>query len=442
MKKIILYAVMLFGILNIYSSAESQTYKLEILEVKETQEVEDGIIRNLEVIVEDIENPILVDAYYKTPKNAFEEYLVTEGEEIIVTAEIKDEKLEIQELFREVYLKGKVINTKELPVSEYEEGLYKNEELEILVLSGPIKGEKIYVGNNIDLNLPYDFFFDKGEKAVIYAEYDLIKGQYQAFYIQDRLREDGALMMTAVFLILLIVIGGIKGFKSIITLALTILIVMKGILPAILAGYNPIWVSIISSIIIIIMTLAILDWFNVKTISAMIGTSLGVALAGLISVIVGNYMHLTGLGLNEATMLVGHTFDFKALLFASIIISALGAVMDVSMSIASSMDEVKRANPSISIKDLIKSGMNVGRDIMGTMSNTLILVYTGSSITVMLIFLINEMDYTKIINLDLIGSDIVSALSGSIGLILTIPITAVTAGLLEDHYRNKKKEVK
>jgi len=166
-----------------------------------------------------------------------------------------------------------------------------------------------------------------------------------------------------------------------------------------------------------------------------------VLVAGGIAFFVGSLASLTGLGDEEAQMLMyipqQVNFDFKGILFAGIIIGALGAVMDVGMSIASSMREVEAAKPEITTKDLIRSGMNVGRDIMGTMSNTLILAYTGGSLQLMLLFMAHDFSLTEVINWDMIASEVVRALAGSIGLIFTIPLTAMVAGTIGREHRVK-----
>ena len=205
-------------------------------------------------------------------------------------------------------------------------------------------------------------------------------------------------------------------------------------LPLFLQEYNPIWVTVISAIFIVITTFFIIAGINTKSISAIIGTTGGVLIAGALAYTIGSAANLTGLSSEEANMLIfipqNIEFNFRGLLFAGIIIGALGAVMDVAMSVASSMHEIREINPEIDSYNLMKSGMNVGRDIMGTMSNTLILAYTGSSIPLLLVFIAYEASMVKILNMDLIATEIVRSLVGSIGLILTIPITSFTTGFI------------
>lgn len=200
------------------------------------------------------------------------------------------------------------------------------------------------------------------------------------------------------------------------------------------------------SIGVTVITIFLVGGINSKGVSAILGTIAGVVIAGIISYIVGTKAHLTGLSAEEATMLIyipqGIQFDFKNLLFSGIILGSLGAVMDVGMSISSSVEEIYRANSALSIKELFQSGMNVGRDIMGTMINTLILAYTGTSIPMLLLFMAYETSMTKIVNLDIIATEVVRSLSGSIGLIFTIPITALISSILiKKQFLNKRKEV-
>jgi uncharacterized membrane protein len=209
-------------------------------------------------------------------------------------------------------------------------------------------------------------------------------------------------------------------------------------LPLILKGFNPIGASSLSAAVITILTFAIVAGVNTKSLSAIFGTLCGVLSASLIAYVTGSLANLTGLSSDEATMLVyipqNIEFDFMGLLFAGIIIGTLGAVMDVAMSISSAMYEMKSINPEMTTGKLVKSGFNIGRDIMGTMTNTLILAYTGSSIFLMLVFLAYETTVIRIINMDVIATEIIRAVSGSIGIILSIPATVLLSAFLLNKY--------
>jgi len=310
--------------------------------------------------------------------------------------------------------------------------IYQVVELEIL--DGKFKGEK-YTIDHINMgSAAYDIWVKEGDKVMIFAELTEGKDSIVNVYISDFVRWPHLRNLTILFIILLIIIGKWQGVKSLIGLGVTALSIVYFLLPLMLKGYSPIILAIIVCIFSTIVTIFIVSGFTLKSISAIIGTLCGVLIAGIISYGFGNIAKLTGLSAQEAQMLMfipqGIEFDFKGLLFAGIIIGALGAVMDVAMSISSAMDEIRSNNTSIATKDLVRSGLVVGRDIMGTMSNTLILAYTGSAIPLLLLFIAYETSIVNVLNLDLIATEVVRALTGSIGLLASIPITALMYGLL------------
>lgn len=313
------------------------------------------------------------------------------------------------------------------PGMAFERQLFRAE-----ITSSEYKGKILEVENMTTGNIAYDIKVKPGDKVIL--ELEISDNKLINAYLADYQRENYIYLLVALFIVLLIVIGRIKGIKTIFTLIVTVLLIGKMLLPLILRGYNPILVAIIIATVVTAITLITISGLTKKTAAAVIGTVGGVMTAAVISFAVGKAAHLTGMSADEAQMLMfipqNIKFNFRDLLFAGIIVGALGAVMDVAMSIASAMDEIKKANPSVSTGNLIKSGMNMGKDIMGTMANTLILAYTGTSIPLLLLFMAYNQSYTKIINLDLIATEFVRALSGSIGLIFSIPLTALAAGML------------
>jgi uncharacterized membrane protein len=165
---------------------------------------------------------------------------------------------------------------------------------------------------------------------------------------------------------------------------------------------------------------------NKKTISCLIGTLGGVIIAGIITFIMSNSLHVS-INYEEFLSLSKYSpnikFNFQGILFSSIVIGALGANLDMSMSVATSMNELKESNPSISKNLLITSGFNIGRDMIGTMANTLILAYVGSSIVTLMVFLGHNVNFSYIISLQDISVEILRALAGSMGMILSVPLT-------------------
>lgn len=300
--------------------------------------------------------------------------------------------------------------------------------LTIQLITGDHKGEVFTVRNTIEYVNPYNLYFEVGEEILLYQT-EMPDGSIEGLRIFEKPREGAIYFIIGLFFLVLVVIGGLKGFKSAVTLLVTGGLIFFIMIPALLRGYNPILISVIVCALSSAFTIFVVSGRNRKTITAILGTVGGVLSAALIALLIGQWAKLTGLGNEEAQLLAYvpqfRQLDYKGLLFAGIIIGALGAVMDVAMSIASSMSEIEQIHPKISNKELFKSGMNVGRDIMGSMSNTLILAYVGSSIQVLLLFYSFNVSTYAIINMDHMASEIIRAMAGSIGLVLAIPITAL-----------------
>jgi uncharacterized membrane protein len=316
--------------------------------------------------------------------------------------------------------------------------------VQIKVLSGKHKGEILDAEHIVDQRMVYNLQVAKGDEVLVYLEADQ-QGKITNAFIAEIYREKYLIYLGTAFLLTLVVFGRLKGLKTIVTLGITGIAVIKVLLPGLLKGYNPVLLTVGTCTVVATLTLFLISGINRKTISAILGTTGGVLAAGIIAMIFGSLAKLTGLGEQETQMLAyipqNTGFDFKGLLFAGIILGALGAVMDIGMSIASSMNEIEAIKPEIQTKELIDAGMNVGKDIMGTMSNTLILAYAGASLPLLLLFLANDIPFNEYINWDMISSEIVRALAGSIGLILTIPLTALITAALRSKQR-KPREIR
>ncbi len=359
--------------------------------------------------------------------------------------EIEKERLSASQ--EEVQYKGEVLEVISEEKQELEGGLEETLQiLKVKITNGPFKGEIIEVNNLSEANSAYNIEVSKGDQIFIILEFDQEANIINA-YVTDFVRDKYIVIITILFTIILVIIGKFKGLKAVITLAITAVAVVKVLLPLILKGFNPILISVTIAVAITIITLLIISGINRKTFSTIIGTSSGILIGGVLALVFGNLSNLTGLSSEEARMLPyipqNISFDFRGILFSGIILASLGAVMDVSMSISSSMFEIAKADPTIKKNDLISAGMNVGRDIIGTMSNTLILVYIGSSVPLILLFLAYDINFIEIINKDIIASEIIRALSGSIGLILAIPITVlISASMFDRRYISRARHKK
>lgn len=303
--------------------------------------------------------------------------------------------------------------------------------IKIELISGSHKGEVYTVQNIIEMINPYKLIFKPGDKMIL-RMFEDEEGKIYSLQIAEKMREQYVYVAVISFLVLLAIIGGKHGVKSVLSLVFTGCIIVFVLVPMILKGYNPIISSTLICIVTTVVTLLLIVGRNKKTVSAILGTIIGLMIAGFVVFIIGNASQLTGLSGEEAQMLAyipqKSFLDFKGILYAGILIGALGAIMDVTVSVASAMHEIETVHPNISTKELIKSGLNVGRDIMGSMSNTLILAYTGGALHLMLLFNAFNLSFTEIINMDMIASEVIRAIAGSTGLILAIPLTAIISG--------------
>lgn len=282
----------------------------------------------------------------------------------------------------------------------------------------------------------------EGDRVVVAVVNQFGKTEY---HINDFQRDTHIYLLIWIFVFCLLIFGKFIGFKSIIVIALSCFLIFTVFINQILKENHleiGLMVFLLCTVISTISQTLISGW-NKKTFAAILGTLSGVAIAGILSKVSIYFMHLTGLENEEAMMLKATSLphvDFQGILFAGMVLGALGAVMDVAISIASSINEVKQHSNEVHFKSLYKAGMNIGRDIMGTMSNTLILAYVGSSLPLILLISVQkDLSLTKIMNLNLIATEIVRALTGSIGLICAIPLTACISAYLfcDKNKRNK-----
>lgn len=310
--------------------------------------------------------------------------------------------------------------------------------VDIELLSGKYKGKIITVPNLVAGFTSTSQYNNQeyakiGDEVIVYLNLDS-NGNIKSAYIYEIVRDKYLFKLSLVFIILLILLGGIKGLKSIITLFLTGYTIIKILIPLILYGYNSIIVTSIICIILVIINLLVISGYNRKTLSAIIGTSSGVLVAGAIVIFLNSMIRVNGFTDEEIQSMINITqnnnINLTGIYFASVIMGALGAVMDVSMSIASAIFEIKEARHKITAIELIKSGLNVGKDIMGTMANTLILAYVGGSMYIIIMIMPYINSISTVLNQDIIAAEILKTLAGSIGLMIAIPITILASTFL------------
>lgn len=235
------------------------------------------------------------------------------------------------------------------------------------------------------------------------------------------------------FAVVVCLIGGKKGVKAIGSLAFAFICIVYLMFPLIYQGISPIGITIVVSVLTTIVTLGLLGGNSFKTLAAIIGTSSGVVIAALAAFVFGKAAGISGYNVSDIETLnyvaQNSSTRIGELLFSGIIIASLGAVMDVGMSIASTIQEIHETDPALSVKELFTSGIHVGQDMMGTMTNTLIFAYVGGSMTTLMTNYAYDLSYQQLANSYVIGIEIMQGLSGSLGVVLTVPITAIVASI-------------
>lgn len=249
------------------------------------------------------------------------------------------------------------------------------------------------------------------------------------YNITDFIRTDSLILLTIIFLIFLIAIAKWKGISAVLGMIFTFIIIFTLILPKIASGENPTLIAIIGSLIIIPVSFYLAHGFNKKTNIAIISSILTLITTIILGSIFIKIGHLTGLSSEEAGMLsLSQTsLNMQGILLAGIVIGALGVLDDITIAQAAVVDELSKTNKSNKPKDLYSHAMSVGKDHITSMVNTLILAYAGASLPLLLIFFDNPHPFSEIINYEMISEEIIRTLTGSIGLILAVPITTFLA---------------
>ena len=301
--------------------------------------------------------------------------------------------------------------------------------VEVKLLSGEKKGETLQVTSSSG------FLFGApctpGMKVVVMQS---VAGDtvIASVYTQDR--EWVIYAFGLLYLAVLVLVGGKQGIKGGIGLVFTFFSILLWYLPMVYRGFSPFWSAIFICLITTLATMLLIGGFTKKTVVATAGTVGGVLTAGVAAALFSLASGITGYNVSdiETLMTLWNTLDIQVggLLFSGLLISSLGAVMDVAMSIGSSMSEILAQNPGLTRKELLKAGIRVGRDMMGTDSNTLILAFAGSSVSMLLLNYAYDLPYRQIINSNNIGIAVMQGLAGSFGVVLSVPITVAAGAIL------------
>ena len=311
-------------------------------------------------------------------------------------------------------------------VDEEMDGIWRGSmTLEVEILTGRYKGDTAIVENYF--SSLYNVRVAEGDKVSIRID-TTGEDEYQVS-VYNYYRVPQMIGCIVAFVLLLVLIGGKKGAKSVAGLAFTVVCILWILLPLALKGYSPLAVTILLILVCNFVSFFLIDGISTKTVVAAIGSMLGVLAGAVFALIAQNAMSITTYQMDEAEtlLLITSTTELKIrdLFLCGILISCMGAVMDVAMSICSAVAEIHQVDRSLGMAKLFASGMNIGRDAMGTMANTLILAVAGTSLNMMLMIYSYDVSFQQLMNTDFVAIEIIQCIAGSVGIVCTVPLVAL-----------------
>ena len=345
-----------------------------------------------------------------------------------------------QEIYREAeQCVAKVIQTDESKIIDT--GLVRSGEqrCQLEIVSGKFKGRTAEGVNMLNGSLEQDKLFSQGDRAQVVVSYNADEILMVTMIDHDRIPME--LVMGAIFILFLILFAGRTGVRAVLSFFLTVLAIWKLLVPLYLKGYNPIWTGLVFTLLLSVLIIALVYGFDRRCASAVSGTFLGILVTCLLGSLFTDLFQIHGavMSSSESLLYAGYQdLNLTRIFMASIFIGASGALMDLSVDITSAVHEVVEKRPDIGWKEAVRSGMNVGRSAMGTMTTTLLLAYSGGYIALLMVFMAQGTPLVNILNYKHVAAEMVHTVIGSFGLVTVAPFTALCAGVL---LSQKKKDL-
>jgi uncharacterized membrane protein len=321
--------------------------------------------------------------------------------------------------------------------TDREIGYVEGRIVELVTRSAPPDGALVQLpdGRVVAADLPFpdpDGAFDPpayrvGERVELYYAPGVNGGR--TYVVSDWVRRPALVWLLALFTLASFLVAGLKGLRAVAATAVSLAIVIAFIVPRILAGWDPVLVSLLGVGGILLLAIYFVHGVSWSTTAALVGTYAAVGVTMLLGIVFSDGARLTGLGTEDAIYLLSAApqIALRGLLLAGLLIGALGALTDITIVQASVVRELAHTDPTLGLGELYRRGMNVGRDHVGSLVNTLVLAYTGSGLALLILLEVNDVSLARALNLELVASEVVHTLVGSVGLILAVPITTLLA---------------
>lgn len=299
------------------------------------------------------------------------------------------------------------------------------------LLGGRFEGQTTTGVNMLNGSLEQDKLFVPGDKAMVVVSYQ--GDEILSVTMTDHYRIGKEAILAGIFAVFLILFAGRTGLRAIASFVLTVLMLWKVLVPLYLNGWNPIFMGLLVTLVLTLLIIALVYGFDRRCLSAVSGAFLGVLVTCVLGILFTDLFQIHGavMAYSESLLYAGYQdLNLTQIFMASIFIGSSGAVMDLSVDITSAVHEVVEKRPDISRWEAVRSGMNVGRAAMGTMTTTLLLAYSGGYIALLMVFMAQGTPIWNILNYKYVASEIVHTIVGSFGLVTVAPFTALTSGFL------------
>ena len=328
-------------------------------------------------------------------------------------------------------VRAEVISTDESDIVDT--GLIRTGEqrCEVLLLGGSFEGRTVQAINRLSGSLAQDKLFAVGDVAFVAVSHS--GDEISWVTMTDHYRLDKEALLAGAFLIFLVLFAGKTGIRAILSFVDTILLMWKVLVPCLLRGWNPVWVSLGIVMALTVLVLSLIYGFDRRCLAAVSGAALAIGVTTILGVAFTDLFKIHGAVMesSESLLYAGYqTLDLTRIFMASIFLGSSGAVMDLSVDICSAVHEVVCKKPDISAKEAVLSGFAVGRAACGSTTTTLLLAYSGSYIALLMVFMAQGTPIEFILNYKYVAAEIVHTIVGSFGLVTVAPLTAITSGLL------------
>ena len=307
------------------------------------------------------------------------------------------------------------------------------------ILGGQFAGTETDAVNRLNGSMAQDKLFSAGDRAFVVVSHS--GGEITTVYMTDHFRLGKEAILAGLFLLLLLLFARGTGLRAILSFIDTILLMWKVLVPSLLSGYNPIWVSLGLVMALTALILMLIYGWNRRFLAAVSGAALGILVTAVLGAVFTDLFQIHGAVMesSESLLYAGYEYlDLTKIFVASIFLGSSGAVMDLSVDICSAVYEVVQKKPGIRAREAIASGFAIGRAACGSTTTTLLLAYSGSYIALLMVFMAQGTPVELMLNYKYVAAEIVHTIVGSFGLVTVAPLTAITSGLLLTRDKSRK----